>query len=157
MTVDLLVIHCISLPEGCYGTEHIQKLFTGCLDCTAHESFNDLQGLQVSAHFVIRRDGEVEQYVPVHKRAWHAGVSSFEGREGCNDFSIGIELEGTDHSSFSKKQYSALIALTKAIQQLYPQITRQRIVGHSDIAPGRKTDPGSAFDWKRYLDALTEK
>ncbi|MDA7747295.1 1,6-anhydro-N-acetylmuramyl-L-alanine amidase AmpD [Psychromonas sp.] len=153
-TISLLVIHCISLPEGQYATEHIEKLFTGCLDCNADPSFDCLQGLEVSAHCVIRRDGAIEQYVPFTQRAWHAGISSFQGREGCNDFSIGIELEGTDCSTYTEEQYRTLVETTKQIQRQYPQITTEHIVGHSDIAPGRKTDPGSGFDWCKYLNAL---
>ena len=148
--ISLLVIHCISLPEGQYGTEHIKNLFTGCLDYTADPSFVDLQGLEVSAHCVIRRDGSIEQYVPFTKRAWHAGISNFEGVAGCNDFSIGIELEGTDCSAYTELQYQALVDVTLQIQQQYPLITKQRIVGHSDIAPGRKTDPGSEFNWHSF-------
>ena len=152
--INLLVIHCISLPEGQFGTQHIQNLFTGKLDCCADPSFACLDGLEVSAHCVIRRDGTIEQYVPFEQRAWHAGVSSFEGSEGCNDFSIGIELEGTDCSEYTELQYQALVNTTQQIQQKYPSITQARIVGHSDIAPGRKTDPGSRFDWEKYLNGL---
>ena len=152
--INLLVIHCISLPEGQFGTEHIQHLFTGKLDCSADPSFACLEGLEVSAHCVIRRNGQIEQYVPFEQRAWHAGVSSFEDLEGCNDFSIGIELEGTDCSEYTELQYRALINTTQQIQQKYPSITQARIVGHSDIAPGRKTDPGSGFDWQKYLNEL---
>ena len=152
--INLLVIHCISLPEGQFGTEHIQNLFTGKLDCCADPSFACLDGLEVSAHCVIRRDGTIEQYVPFEQRAWHAGVSSFEGREGCNDFSIGIELEGTDCTQYTEHQYQSLIKATQQIQLKYPLITLPRIVGHSDIAPGRKTDPGSGFDWERYFSKL---
>ncbi|WP_105253921.1 1,6-anhydro-N-acetylmuramyl-L-alanine amidase AmpD [Pseudoalteromonas sp. T1lg75] len=150
--VSLLVIHCISLPEGQYGTPHIDALFAGCLDCDAHPSFSSLQGVRVSAHCLIDRQGRVRQYVPFSERAWHAGVSQFAGRERCNDFSIGIELEGTDHSDYTPAQYQSLAQLTLAIIQRYPQITRERIVGHSDIAPGRKTDPGEAFDWTYFFD-----
>lgn len=153
--INLLVIHCISLPEGQFGTDHIKNLFTGKLDCCADPSFACLEGLEVSAHCVIRRDGTIEQYVPFHERAWHAGVSSFEGREGCNDFSIGIELEGTDCSEYTELQYQVLVNATQKIQIKYPSITSSRIVGHSDIAPGRKTDPGSGFDWERYLSLLS--
>ena len=152
--INLLVIHCISLPEGQFATEHIQNLFTGTLDCQADPSFACLEGLEVSAHCVIRRDGLVEQYVPFDKRAWHAGVSSFQQQAGCNDFSIGIELEGTDCSEYTEQQYQALATVTRAIQDRYPLITTDRIVGHSDIAPGRKTDPGSGFDWSKYLKSL---
>lgn len=152
--ISLLVIHCISLPEGQFATEHIKNLFTGCLDCHADPSFVGLQGLEVSAHCVIRRDGFIEQYVPFTQRAWHAGISSFEGVDGCNDFSIGIELEGTDCTPYTEAQYQSLVNVTRQIQQQYPLITTQRIVGHSDIAPGRKTDPGNKFDWSKYFDQL---
>jgi len=154
--INLLVIHCISLPEGQFGTEHVKNLFTGQLDCNAHDSFVCLDGLEVSAHCVIRRNGHVEQYVPVEQRAWHAGVSSFDGVEGCNDFSIGIELEGTDCSAYTEAQYQALAKTTQYIQARYPLITNDRIVGHSDIAPGRKTDPGSGFDWQHYFKLLND-
>jgi len=153
---SLLVIHCISLPEGVYGGEQIEQLFTGCLDCTADPSFNDLAGLEVSAHCVIRRDGSIEQYVSFDKRAWHAGVSSFNGVEGCNDYSIGIELEGTDNSVYTEIQYQALSLLTLAIQQHYSEVSQDRITGHSDIAPARKTDPGEGFDWTHYFNLLVK-
>ncbi|MDN2662917.1 1,6-anhydro-N-acetylmuramyl-L-alanine amidase AmpD [Psychromonas sp. 14N.309.X.WAT.B.A12] len=152
--ISLLVIHCISLPEGQFGTEHVKNLFTGELNCKAHPSFACLEGLEVSAHCVIRRDGKVEQYVPFDKRAWHAGISRFDGVEGCNDFSIGIELEGTDCTAYSEAQYRSLVQVTQQIQQKYPLITQQRIAAHSDIAPGRKTDPGSEFDWQYYFKLL---
>ena len=153
---SLLVIHCISLPEGVYGGKQIEQLFTGCLDCNEDESFSDLQGLEVSAHCVIRRNGIIEQYVPFNKRAWHAGVSSFKNIDNCNNYSIGIELEGTDHSCYEKEQYLALAALTEAIKKHYPAITKQRITGHSDIAPGRKKDPGDLFDWDLYFDLIRD-
>jgi AmpD protein len=152
--ISLLVIHCISLPEGIYGGKQIEQLFTGCLDCSENTSFAYLQGLEVSAHCVIRRDGQIQQYVPFEKRAWHAGVSCFQGQQACNDYSIGIELEGTDKSAYTEKQYQALASLSKAIQQRYPAISKQRITGHSDIAPQRKTDPGSEFDWSYYFSLL---
>jgi len=152
--VSLLVIHCISLPEGVYGGKQIERLFMGQLDCTEHETFAQLQGLEVSAHCVIRRDGSVEQYVPFGKRAWHAGVSCFAGVEACNDYSIGIELEGTDKSAYTQPQYHALAELTQYLLNHYPQLSKQRIAAHSDIAPGRKTDPGELFDWKYYLALL---
>jgi len=152
--VNLLVIHCISLPQGDYGGPAIEQLFSGCLDCSADPSFADLAGLEVSAHCVIRRDGSVEQYVSFEKRAWHAGVSSFAGVAACNDYSIGIELEGTDTTDYTQAQYRALVALTAELQARYPAITKQRIVGHSDIAPGRKSDPGSGFDWGYYFGLL---
>ncbi|AOT06942.1 1,6-anhydro-N-acetylmuramyl-L-alanine amidase AmpD [Pseudoalteromonas luteoviolacea] len=152
--VNLLVIHNISLPAGQFGTSYVDDLFMGKIDCHAHESFASLEGVRVSAHCFIRRNGEVLQYVPFSKRAWHAGVSSFDGRQRCNDFSIGIELEGTDHTSYTQAQYNALVAVSKSIIKRFPKITPQRIVGHCDIAPTRKTDPGDAFDWQHYLGLL---
>ncbi|MCL1142066.1 1,6-anhydro-N-acetylmuramyl-L-alanine amidase AmpD [Shewanella gaetbuli] len=152
--VSLLVIHNISLPAGCFGLPHIDGLFQGCLDINADDSFKELAGLEVSAHFLIRRDGEVVQYVSCDDRAWHAGVSCFEGRTGCNDFAIGIELEGTDTVEYTNEQYKALTKLTLEIMAQYPMINVNRIVGHCDIAPGRKTDPGESFDWQRYFAAL---
>ncbi|GLS89374.1 N-acetyl-anhydromuranmyl-L-alanine amidase [Psychromonas marina] len=152
--ISLLVIHCISLPEGVYGGKQVEQLFTGCLDCNEHETFADLNGLEVSAHCVIRRDGHVEQYVPFVKRAWHAGVSRFNNVEACNDYSIGIELEGTDKSEYTQAQYMALAKLTDYLIYHYPQLTKQRITGHSDIAPGRKNDPGECFDWQHYFSLL---
>lgn len=154
--ISLLVIHCISLPEGHYGGKEIEQLFSGCLDCHADPSFAGLAGLQVSAHCVIRRGGSIEQYVPFVKRAWHAGVSSFGGISGCNDYAIGIELEGTDKSLYTKAQYQALACLTDDIQRQYPAITRDRITGHSHIAPGRKSDPGTQFDWNLYFSLLSQ-
>lgn len=155
--ISLLVIHCISLPEGCYGGKAIEHLFTGCLDCDSEPQFSSLAGLEVSAHCVIYRDGRVEQYVPFLARAWHAGISSFDGVEACNDYSIGIELEGTDKSTYTEQQYKALATLTTALKAAYPKINNQRITGHSDIAPGRKSDPGIGFDWPFYLNLLENK
>jgi AmpD protein len=152
--VSLLVIHNISLPAGCFGLPYIEQLFLGTLDTEVDPSFAELKGLEVSAHFLIRRDGELRQYVSVDQRAWHAGVSNFAGRSGCNDFAVGIELEGTDDSGFTEAQYHKLITLSQSLRLAYPDITKERIVGHSDIAPGRKTDPGPGFDWQRYLQAL---
>ncbi|OUS74274.1 N-acetylmuramoyl-L-alanine amidase [Pseudoalteromonas sp. A601] len=152
--ISLLVIHNISLPAGHFATPYVDDLFMGNIDCLAHPSFSDLQGLRVSAHCFIKRTGEVIQYVPFTKRAWHAGKSDFLGREQCNDFSIGIELEGTDVSGYTQMQYNALQSLTKLLMNKYPAITKKRIVGHCDIAPGRKTDPGESFDWQHYLAAL---
>lgn len=150
--INLLVIHGISLPPGEFGGPWIEKLFTNCLPTDEHAYFEQIHELRVSAHCLIRRDGCLIQFVPFEKRAWHAGQSCFDGRERCNDFSIGIELEGTDELAYSDAQYQTLNALIAIIQQRYPAISRQRIVGHSDIAPGRKTDPGSAFDWQRLLN-----
>jgi len=152
--ISLLVIHNISLPAGQFATPFVDDLFMGCIDCQAHPSFADLAGLRVSAHCFIKRSGEIVQYVPFSKRAWHAGRSEFLGRSQCNDFSIGIELEGTDTSAYTQKQYNALQSLTKALINKYPAITRSRIVGHCHIAPGRKTDPGDSFDWNHYFAAL---
>ncbi|MCG8707466.1 1,6-anhydro-N-acetylmuramyl-L-alanine amidase AmpD [Brenneria sp. 4F2] len=152
---SLLVIHNISLPPGKFGGPYIDQLFTAMLDPQAHPYFADISHLRVSAHCLIRRDGEIIQYVPFHQRAWHAGVSVFKGRERCNDFSIGIELEGTDTLPFTTEQYSRLVAITRLLINAYP-ITPSQITGHSDIAPGRKTDPGPAFDWGLYHRFLQE-
>ncbi|QHM69791.1 1,6-anhydro-N-acetylmuramyl-L-alanine amidase AmpD [Mixta intestinalis] len=154
-TPSLLVVHNISLPPGEFGGPWIDALFTGTLDPTAHPYFADIAQLRVAAHCLIRRDGEIVQYVPFDKRAWHAGLSCWQGRENCNDFSIGIELEGTDTLPYTDAQYQALQAITRLLLQYYP-ITPARITGHSDIAPQRKTDPGPAFDWARFLSGLPE-
>lgn len=155
MAIDLLVIHNISLPPGHYGGPWIDDLFLGRLDPEAHPSFRVAAAVgPVSTHLLIRRDGRLVQYVPLSLRAWHAGRSCFEGREGCNDFSIGIELEGDDNSPFEPAQYRALIQGTRAIMAAYPEIHPGRIRGHSDIAPGRKTDPGPFFSWNLYLAGL---
>ncbi len=148
--VDLLVIHAISLPAGRYGGPWIRDLFLNRLDHSADPGFEGLKGLRVSAHFLIRRDAETLQFVSIDERAWHAGVSRFGGRTGCNDFSIGIELEGCDEDVFTDAQYAALTALTRRLRRACPAITLERIVGHADIAPGRKTDPGPYFEWGRY-------
>lgn len=153
--VSLLVVHGISLPPGQFGGPHIDELFTGKLDPQAHPYFAEIAHLEVSAHCLIRRDGEVVQYVSFLQRAWHAGRSEFNGRENCNDFAIGIELEGTDDSAYSEVQYQQLAAVTLALRQIYPAITEARIVGHADIAPGRKTDPGASFDWALYRSLMT--
>lgn len=152
--ISLLVIHNISLPPGQFGGGHVSELFTNRLDPAAHPFFAEIAGLEVSAHLLIERDGKMTQFVPFDRRAWHAGQSCFEGREACNDFSIGIELEGTDDTPYTDAQYSALAAVTRALLHTYPVLARDRITGHSDIAPGRKTDPGPAFDWVRFLAAL---
>lgn len=145
--ISLLVIHNISLPPGEYGGPWIDDLFMGRLDPEAHPYFAEIAGLKVSSHYLIRRDGALIRYVPTEKRAWHAGASSWKGRERCNDFSIGIELEGSDDVPFAEPQYETLAALTKELFSLYGPL---EIAGHSDIAPGRKTDPGPWFDWARY-------
>jgi N-acetyl-anhydromuramoyl-L-alanine amidase len=149
--IDLLVIHNISLPPGEFSGEAVVQLFTNTLDANAHPYYEQLRGLKVSAHFFIRRNGGIIQFVPCGKRAWHAGASSWQGRAGCNNFSIGVELEGSDHMPFSDRQYAALTRLTRLLQRTYPL---RNVVGHSDIAPDRKTDPGPCFDWPRYLAAL---
>lgn len=155
--ISLLVIHNISLPPGEFGTSGIRHLFTGCLDKKAHPFYEEIAHLRVSAHCVIYRDGLIEQYVPFTGRAWHAGVSSFQGRNRCNDYAIGIELEGTDDLPFTDAQYASLTRLSKYLLAHYPLITCGRIIGHNDIAPGRKTDPGPYFDWARYRQSLFDK
>ncbi len=153
-TVDLLVIHCISLPPGEFGGDHIRQLFTNELDCRCRPEYESLKGLKVSAHCLIDRLGGVTQFVDFDKRAWHAGRSHWQGREACNDFSIGIELEGCDTKPYTDAQYRTLAALTADIRCHYPAITEDRVVGHSDIAPARKTDPGPHFDWQRLREAM---
>ncbi len=151
--IDLIVIHGISLPPAQFNNDFIEKFFLGKLNDLTHPYFETIKHLSVSAHLLVKRTGEIIQFVPFRKRAWHAGESFFEGRTRCNDFSIGIELEGTDELPYEKIQYETLAPIIKSLQKSYPAITRQRIVGHSDIAPGRKTDPGLSFDWN-YLDGL---
>jgi AmpD protein len=151
---ELLVIHNISLPPGEFGGSYVERLFCNTLDCDSHPWFERLRELRVSAHLLIERDGALTQFVPFHRRAWHAGVSNFEGRNACNDFSIGIELEGTDQHPYTVAQYAVLTAVARCLMQEYPGISIRRIVGHADIAPGRKTDPGAAFDWDRFRCAL---
>ena len=152
---EVLVIHSISLPPGQFGGVGIEQFFCNTLDPEEHPFYQEIGDLRVSAHLLIRRNGEVVQFVPLHQRAWHAGQSYCEGRTRANDFSVGIELEGTDDLPFEDAQYESLARLTGIIRRLYPAITRERIYGHGDIAPGRKTDPGPMFDWKRYLKACS--
>jgi len=152
--ISLLVIHNISLPPGEFGGGYVDDLFCNCLNSDLHPFFSEIAQLRVSSHLLIERDGSVTQYVPFNCKAWHAGQSCFEGRESCNDFSIGIEMEGTDDSSFTDEQYEVLSGITRLLVNEYPAITMDRIVGHSDIAPGRKTDPGKLFDWQRYRSAV---
>ncbi len=147
MDIDLLVIHGISLPPGEFGGPWIDRLFTNSLPAEAHPYFAQVAGLRVSSHLVISREGALTQYVKFRDRAWHAGKSSYRGREACNDFSIGIELEGTDDLPYEMTQYARLAEVVAALLRAYPTLTSERITGHSDIAPGRKTDPGGAFDW----------
>jgi AmpD protein len=147
---ELVVIHGISLPPGRYGGPWIDRLFTNALPADADPYFATIQHLRVSSHVLIARDGAVTQYVPFDRRAWHSGTSYWRGRSGCNDFSIGIELEGTDDEPYDDRQYAALASLVAALQRAYPSLAEGWIAGHSDIAPGRKTDPGPAFDWPRF-------
>ena len=146
--ITLLVIHNISLPPDEFGGTAICEFFSNTLDCTAHPYYERLKGVEVSSHFLVRRDGRIIQFVPCRRRAWHAGVSEWQGRTRCNDFSIGIELEGSDFVPFEPAQYQALAKLTRLLKRAYPI---RDIAGHSDIAPARKTDPGPFFDWDRYL------
>ena len=152
--IQMIVVHNISLPPSQFGGGYIEQFFQNKLDWSVHPYFQTIEGMQVSTHLLILRTGEVLQFVNFNDRAWHAGISSFEGRETCNDFSLGIELEGTDEQPFTDAQYQALTALTRQLQVAYPAITSNRICGHSDVAPGRKTDPGPAFDWMRFRGAL---
>jgi AmpD protein len=152
--IDLLVIHYISLPPGEFGGPGVIEHFTNRLDPRAHSFYDSIAGVKVSAHFLIRRDGGLIQFVPCAKRAWHAGESSWKGRTRCNDFSIGIEIEGTSDVPFTAAQYRRLAALTRALRARYPI---RDIAGHSDVAPGRKTDPGPYFDWARYRALLKNK
>ncbi|GAA3910115.1 1,6-anhydro-N-acetylmuramyl-L-alanine amidase AmpD [Litoribacillus peritrichatus] len=151
---SLLVIHNISLPPGQYGGGYVERFFQNSLDSTEHPFFEEIKALQVSSHFFIRRNGDIVQFVSTDERAWHAGVSEFQGEDNCNDFSLGIELEGTDTDPYEPAQYQSLTKLTKALMAAYPLITTERIAGHSDIAPDRKTDPGPAFSWAEYRSAL---
>jgi AmpD protein len=149
--ISLVVLHSISLPPGEYGGDAIEQLFTNRLDPKAHPYFREIVGLKVSAHFLVRRDGELVQFVPVTRRAWHAGASSWRGRSACNDFAIGIELEGTEETPFADAQYDVLSEL---LRRLSAELPLRAIAAHSDVAPERKTDPGAQFDWPRLLAAL---
>ncbi|MCW9733462.1 1,6-anhydro-N-acetylmuramyl-L-alanine amidase AmpD [Avibacterium sp. 20-15] len=152
--ISLLVIHYISLPPEQFGGNYIDAFFQGRLDPAIHPYFDEIKDLRVSAHCLINREGKITQYVSFNDRAWHAGVSCFQGREKCNDFAIGIELEGSNNQPFTEQQYATLTKLTQSIMQHYPKIGKDRIVGHSDISPGRKIDPGQYFDWEKYLTCL---
>jgi N-acetyl-anhydromuramoyl-L-alanine amidase len=152
--ISLIVIHCISLPPGKFGNACIDQLFCNQLNPDEHPYFKEIHQLTVSSHLVIKRSGEVVQYVPFDKRAWHAGQSSYEGRERCNDYSIGIELEGTETVPYTEAQYLELVAVVKTLLDAYPSLSAERITGHSDIAPGRKTDPGESFDWQKFYCLL---
>jgi len=153
---ELVVIHGISLPPGDYSGDGIEQLFTNCLDWDSHPYYDKIRGLEVSAHLLIRRAGELIQFVPFTQRAWHAGASCFRDRDCCNDFSIGIELEGEDATLYDDRQYLALVGVLQALLKAYPSLSARRIAAHSDIAPGRKTDPGPAFDWLRLYDGLSD-
>lgn len=154
-TPELIVLHGISLPPGEFGGDGIERLFTNTLDWDAHPYFRKISGLEVSSHLLIRRDGALVQFVPFARRAWHAGASSFRGRDRCNDYSIGIELEGEDETPYTDAQYRHLSAVIQVLQTAYPALDVRRIAGHCDVAPGRKVDPGPAFDWLRLYDALS--
>ena len=149
--IELIVVHAISLPPGEFGGDAIEQLFLNCLDPSEHPYYAGIAALRVSAHFLVRRTGDLVQFVPCAKRAWHAGVSQWRGRAACNDYSVGIELEGGDEATFEERQYTVLAELTRAIERAYPIA---EVVGHSDIAPGRKTDPGPCFDWPHYRNLL---
>ena len=146
---ELIIVHGISLPPGQFGGPYVDQLFTNRLDAARHPSFREIAVLKVSSHLFIRRNGEVVQYVPLNRRAWHAGKSSFRGRERCNDFSIGIELEGTDDLPYTTAQYRRLATVIRLLRRVIPTLAAAPVVGHSDVAPGRKTDPGPSFDWSR--------
>ena len=152
--IDALIIHAIAMPPGESGGTDIEQLFCNRLDFTRHPFYHKIEGLTVSSHLLIRRDGQVVQFVPFNKRAWHAGVSVLEGRTRVNDFSIGIEMEGSEQGPFEEAQYRALAEATRALLAAYRAIVPSRIVGHADIAPGRKTDPGTYFNWARYRNAV---
>ena len=152
--VSLLVIHNISLPPGCFGDSFVEDFFCNRLDPSRHSYFTEIAGNKVSAHLFIDRNGQISQFVGLTKRAWHSGISSFAGRDNCNDYSIGIELEGTDDTIYTATQYNVLARVTEQLFILYPDLTPTRIVGHSDVAPGRKTDPGDAFDWPRFYASI---
>ena len=147
--ISLVVVHCISLPQGEFDNPHIDELFCNKLNPDDHPYFKEIFQLTVSAHLLIKRDGSCVQYAPFDKRAWHAGKSNYQGRERCNDFSIGIELEGTESTPYTEAQYIQLKEVIAALLKSYPKLSKNQITGHSDIAPGRKTDPGASFDWKR--------
>ncbi|MDJ0805321.1 MAG: 1,6-anhydro-N-acetylmuramyl-L-alanine amidase AmpD [Gammaproteobacteria bacterium] len=153
-TINLLVIHNISLPPGEFGGPWIDDLFKNRLDPQAHPYFKEVCNLRVSSHLLIRRGGQLIQYVPFDQRAWHAGKSSYAGKPDCNDFSIGIELEGTDTQPYTQAQYDVLVQVTRELQLRYPAITSDRVIGHADIAPNRKSDPGPAFDWQYFRHLL---
>jgi len=152
--VDMIVVHYITCPPGCFGTGDIEDLFLGRLDWTRHPAYREVKGKELSAHFLINRRGQITQFVDTERVAYHAGKSTWEGKKGCNEFSVGIELEGDEEHIFTGRQYHSLARLCRDLMRAYPAITPKRIVGHSDIAPGRKHDPGPRFDWKRLRGLL---
>ena len=152
--IDLIVLHAISLPDGEFGTQYINDFFMGVLDTHTHPSFQELQGVRVSAHFVVARDGSITQFVPTAKRAWHAGQSEWQNKPDCNDYSIGIEIIGDERQPFTRKQYTETARLCRSLIQQYPAIDKARIVGHEDITPGRKWDPGNQWDWVHFRRSL---
>jgi AmpD protein len=152
--IDALVVHNISLPPKQFGGGYIESFFCNTLDCSAHPYFEEINGLEVSAHLLIKRGGEVVQFVAFNQRAWHAGISQLDGKDNCNDFSIGIELEGADDIDYEDIQYKVLIDVTRLLIQHYPTISTDRVVGHNEIASGRKTDPGAAFNWQYYREKI---
>jgi len=153
--IDLIVLHAMSLPDGEFSMTYVEQLFTGNLDITAHNSFKDLDGVHVSAHFVVDRDGEITQFVHCADRAWHAGESSWQNRPNCNDYAIGIEMIGDETRAFTQAQYTETARLCRVLMQAYPNITRERIVGHQDIAPQRKWDPGKQWHWVKFQRSLS--
>jgi len=156
-TINMLVVHNISLPPKQFGGAYIEDFFCNQLDCSAHSYFEEIKDLQVSAHLLIKRAGEVVQFVPFNQRAWHAGVSEFKGQDNCNDFSIGVELEGADDVPYTEQQYEKLADVAVSLCQHYPQIEMDRIVGHCDIAPQRKTDPGPSFNWTHFKQLIKKR
>jgi len=154
VSMDMIVLHAISLPAGCFDMHYVTQLFQGQLDTSAHPSFADLEGVKVSAHFVVARDGEVTQFVRCEHRAWHAGQSSWLGRDNCNDYAIGIEMIGDELRPFTHQQYTETARLCRALMQRYPKVSRNRIVGHQDIAPMRKWDPGKQWNWDYFHRSL---
>jgi len=155
--VSLIIVHNISLPPNQFGECWIDDFFLNKLDPKQHPYFEEICELKVSSHLLIRRDGNITQYVPFHERAWHAGLSNFDGADNCNDFSIGIELEGADHIAYTEEQYIALSSCCRALIDAYPMLSEETIVGHCDVSPGRKTDPGESFDWVRFRNLLSRR
>ena len=154
--VDLIVLHSISCPPGKFGTGDFERLFLGTLDCDSHSAYEEVRGLELSAHFLIDRRGKVTQFVDTERAAYHAGRSCWRGQKDCNNYSVGIELEGAQERPFTRRQYGKLARLCRDLMKRYPSVTAKRIVAHSDVAPGRKTDPGPLFDWKHFRGLLAD-